>query len=74
MTATMEGSVQFAGELDRPALGQLIFNNPELRKKLMRATHYPIFVELIWQIFLSWLWCNHSVVIRLTSTPSPSDS
>ena len=64
MTRTLSIDVKnTAGELDRPALGTLIFKDASLRKKLNKATHLPVFVEMFWQLFKHWLRCQ-SIVVR----------
>ncbi len=56
------GKVDGAGELDRAALGSLIFSNPEERRKLNKATHLPVYVEMCRQLLLHWLTCKALVV------------
>lgn len=51
-----------AGELDRSALGSLIFSNPNERRKLNKATHLPVYVEMCRQLFIHWLSCKALVV------------
>ena len=53
-----------AGELDREALGALAFNDREARRKLNRATHPAVFLELLRQLLLHWLACKW-IVVRL---------
>lgn len=43
------------GELDRPALGKIIFSDASARKKLNTATHLPVFVEMFRQLAVYWL-------------------
>ena len=44
-----------AGELDRPALSKIIFNDGNARKRLNSATHLPVFVEMFRQLAVYWL-------------------
>ncbi|KNC96589.1 dephospho-CoA kinase [Spizellomyces punctatus DAOM BR117] len=40
------------GELDRPKLGSIVFGDAEARKKLNKATHPPIRMEMLRQLLL----------------------
>ena len=51
-----------AGELDRDALGSLAFNDREARRKLNRAVHPAVVLELLRQLLLHWLTCKWLVV------------
>ena len=42
-------------EIDRDALGQLVFSDAAARRRLNAATHLPIAVELICQVAVAWL-------------------
>jgi len=59
-----------AGELDRAALGSLIFSNPTERKKLNKATHLPVYVEMCRQLVIHWLTCK-AMVVRFFSIILP---
>lgn len=54
-----------SGQIDREKLGKLIFNNEKARKKLNKATHLPVFVQVLWRIFLSWLQLRPLVVVDM---------
>lgn len=51
------------GELDRKALGNIIFQDPSARRKLGRIMNPPIFVAILRAIFRSW-WKNLWVRLR----------
>lgn len=55
------------GEIDRKKLGELVFNDPALRKKLNAATHPLVTLELAAQILWHWLMF-HFVVVRIHKT------
>ena len=50
------------GDIDRDKLGHKVFNDPMLRRKLNSATHLPVALELIKQMFLQWLGLTSVVV------------
>lgn len=50
------------GELDRKKLGKLIFESPQLRRKLNEATHPLVTMEMVKQIIWHWL-CFKFVVV-----------
>jgi dephospho-CoA kinase len=54
-----------SGQLDREKLGKLIFDSKPMRDKLNKATHLPVFVQLVWRIVLSWLRLRPLVVIDM---------
>ena len=54
-----------AGELDREALGALTFNDREARRKLNRAVHPVVFLELLRELLLHWVACKWMVVRSL---------
>lgn len=58
------------GEIDRDALGKIVFNDVDARRKLNKATHLPVFVEMFRQLFCSWLSCERVVVRHLRVVPS----
>lgn len=58
------GIIQDDGSLDRDSLGTLVFSNPVARKKLQRALHLPIFVELVSKIFSYW-WSGSCDIILI---------
>jgi dephospho-CoA kinase len=43
------------GHLDRPKLGQIIFQDPEKRKILNRCTHPYVRLEMLKQAFIYWI-------------------
>lgn len=45
------------GTLDRELLGSVIFSDATARKRLQRALHLPIFIELVRKIISFW-WCG----------------
>ena len=49
------------GEIDRRKLGDVIFSNPDARKKLNRATHLPVLFEILRQA--AWHWATLRPVI-----------
>eukprot|EP01025_Chloroclados_australasicus_P044330 TRINITY_DN479_c1_g2_i2.p3 TRINITY_DN479_c1_g2~~TRINITY_DN479_c1_g2_i2.p3 ORF type:complete len:197 (-),score=11.80 TRINITY_DN479_c1_g2_i2:511-1101(-) len=53
------------GEIDRDALGKLVFENEEQRRRLARATHLPIAVELVKQIVWYMITCQTPIVIDM---------
>lgn len=53
-----------AGQLDREALGQLVFSDGAARARLNAATHLPIYVELLRQLLWHWLTLRWVVVSR----------
>lgn len=69
-----------AGELDRAALGQLVFGDAAARKRLNAAAHAPVAVALLLQLLGYWLrhtrcvvsgmWCAWHWVGRRTQTIS----
>lgn len=50
------------GMLDRAALADIVFNDPEKRKKLNSITHPRIQWEIIKQM-LMYFFCGHSYII-----------
>ena len=50
------------GEIDRDVLGKLVFENASARKKLNKATHPAVTLELAKQLFLSLIHCKRVVV------------
>ncbi|GMH45481.1 hypothetical protein BSKO_13438 [Bryopsis sp. KO-2023] len=57
--------LQSNGELDREALGELVFKNETARRKLNTATHLPVFLETIKQIVRNWALCRTMVVVDM---------
>ena len=51
------------GNLDRAKLADVVFSDRNLRSKLNRATHFPIAVDLVWQLFCSWVTFTPMVVL-----------
>ena len=58
-----------AGEIDRDALGSLIYSDGAARRRLNAATHPAVTLELVRQLLWHWLRCHWLVVNRLTSCP-----
>eukprot|EP00798_Chlamydomonas_sp_ICE-L_P001688 gene1688-33084_t len=54
-----------SGEIDRKALGRIIFSDASARRRLNAATHLPVLVELLKQILWHWLTCKWIVVIDM---------
>lgn len=50
------------GEVDREAVGKLVFSDAAARRKLNAATHLPIALSLAWRILLHWLLLTPVVV------------
>jgi dephospho-CoA kinase len=50
-----------AGEIDREALGRLVFSDRAARSRLNAATHLPIYAELLRQLL--WLWLTFKPVV-----------
>lgn len=53
------------GELDRKKLGKLIFESPQLRRKLNEATHPLVTLEMVKQVIWYWLCFKFVVVMAL---------
>jgi dephospho-CoA kinase len=53
------------GEINREALGTLIFSDPAQRRRLNRATHLPIFVTLGWEILKHWILLRRVLVVDM---------
>eukprot|EP01024_Parvocaulis_polyphysoides_P034494 TRINITY_DN3052_c1_g1_i2.p1 TRINITY_DN3052_c1_g1~~TRINITY_DN3052_c1_g1_i2.p1 ORF type:complete len:204 (-),score=23.95 TRINITY_DN3052_c1_g1_i2:118-729(-) len=53
------------GELDRDALGKLVFGDEEMRRKLGKATHLPIAVNLALQILWKIGTCQTPIVVDM---------
>lgn len=49
------------GEIDRRKLGDVIFSNPDARKRLNRATHLPVLFEILRQA--AWYWATLRPVV-----------
>jgi len=58
-----------AGDIDRSALGQLAFADAAMRRKLNKATHAPIMLEIIKQLLGHWLSFKQVVVSFKTVAP-----
>jgi hypothetical protein len=52
----------FSGELDRAALGAIVFRDPAARQRLNQATHLPIFFQIFCDLAWHWL-CGRLVVV-----------
>lgn len=59
---THSGQGRTAGELDRAALGQLVFSDTAARRRLNAATHTPVALALLLQLLRHWLWHTRCVV------------
>lgn len=51
------------GQIDRKKLGNIVFKDPSLRKKLEKITHYPIFWEMFKSLFFHY--CKGTPLIIL---------
>jgi dephospho-CoA kinase len=51
-----------AGEVDREALGELVFYNPAERRRLNAATHLPVLVAIFQELLKHWFTCTPVVV------------
>lgn len=65
LAAFGDGVLQADGDVDRAALGSLIFSNPTERKKLNKATHLPVYVEMCRQLLMHWLTCRAMVFVDM---------
>lgn len=54
------------GEVEREALGRLIFSDPAARRRLNAATHLPVLVELAARVL--WHWLTMTWVLVRTAT------
>lgn len=54
-----------SGEIDRAALARLVFKDAAARRKLNRATHLPVALEVIKRILWCWLICKWVVVLDM---------
>ena len=50
------------GEIDRDALGRIVFEDPTARRRLNAATHLPIAVKLASRVAWAWL-CGVPVLV-----------
>ena len=51
--------------INREALSQLVFKHPPLRRQLNSATHLPVLVSILKQLFSNWFFCEPYVVIDM---------
>lgn len=56
--------LEHAGELDRSALGLLVFNDTAARRRLNAATHAPVAIALLQQLAGYWLKHTPCVVSK----------
>lgn len=61
-----------AGEIDRVALGQIAFADASARRRLNKATHVPVALELLRQLLAHWLACRWLVVRQVFTALHPS--
>ena len=64
----LEAAHAHAGAIDREKLGDLVFTDSNARKKLNKATHLPVALELARQLVKEWLSFT-SIVVRSISLP-----
>lgn len=62
-TAFGDSVVTPEGTLNRPALGSIIFNNEQERKKLNAIIHPAIRKRLAWLLFKHWIQGDKVVVV-----------
>lgn len=53
------------GEINREALGNLVFADPDARRKLNAATHLPVLARLLLKLLQHWLSCTPAVVVDM---------
>eukprot|EP00250_Pteridium_aquilinum_P022197 c25321_g5_i1 orf=223-903(-) len=58
-----EGVLQENGEVDRARLGEMIFSDPALRKKLNMAMSFSIATGLYWELFKHWMKGTRVVIM-----------
>jgi dephospho-CoA kinase len=51
--------------INREALAQLVFKYPLFRRQLNSATHLPVLVSILKQLFSNWLLCKPYVIIDM---------
>jgi len=54
-----------SGELDRDALGKIIFQDVNARRKMNRATHIPVLFGILRQLLFSWVCMKRVVVLDM---------
>lgn len=59
------GILTETGDIDRARLGQLVFAEAAARRRLNKATHAPVAVELLRQLLGHWLRFRRAVVIDM---------
>uniref|UniRef100_A0A383VGM4 Dephospho-CoA kinase n=1 Tax=Tetradesmus obliquus TaxID=3088 RepID=A0A383VGM4_TETOB len=59
------GILTETGDIDRARLGQLVFADAAARRRLNKATHAPVAVELLRQLLGHWLCFRRLVVIDM---------
>lgn len=57
--------VDHNGDIDREKLARIIFNDPNSRRKLNKATHLPVLCQIIAQILRRWLSFHSFVIIDM---------
>eukprot|EP00887_Chlorella_sp_A99_P005667 scaffold1.g5667.t1 len=53
------------GQIDREALGEMVFANPTARRRLDAATHPAVGLALARALLLGWLLCRPAVVVDM---------
>jgi hypothetical protein len=53
-----------AGDINRQALGDLVFSDAAARRRLNAATHLPVAAGILRQLAWAWLCCRLVVVSR----------
>lgn len=53
------------GDIDREALGELVFGNPAARRRLNTATHLPVLLALLRELLRCWLQCSPVMVVDM---------
>ncbi|OLL26791.1 Dephospho-CoA kinase CAB5, partial [Neolecta irregularis DAH-3] len=53
------------GQIDRPALGRIVFSNAKERKVLNEITHPAVAKEIAWMCFGYWIRCERIIVLDI---------
>lgn len=53
------------GELDRAKLGEIVFSDPKMRKKLDKAVKFPIWAALMADVAWHWFSCKKMIVLDI---------
>eukprot|EP00892_Ulva_mutabilis_P001203 jgi/Ulvmu1/11083/UM007_0265.1 len=53
------------GSINRTKLGDLVYGDPQLRRRLNEATHLPIQIQISLRILVRWVLCTPTVVVDM---------